>query len=153
MTWKARLRGYQAYYYEEKWGRSGNYRNIYLENNKKSEYTCVYCGKLIPKDSITVDHVIPVDAAKKSRILQLYMTARGFDGINDERNLIHACWDCNSAKGRNNSMIWAIRAHLGKHKVYWIFRRTVFFALAALILIWLLTYIAAGLPVVNPISP
>ena len=133
----ARLYGFKAYYYERNWGRSGGYRKKYFEKHPAEEYRCVYCGRVIPKDSITIDHIVPVSLAQRSRIARWWLKKRNFESINDERNLVPSCWRCNKTKGKSVSVIWALRARLGQSSVWWVFARAVQIG-AIFALIWAL---------------
>jgi 5-methylcytosine-specific restriction endonuclease McrA len=54
-------------------------RNIYMRDN----YTCQYCGRVPPRDELTIDHVVP--------------RARG--GKSTWDNVVLACMRCNMRKG------------------------------------------------------
>ena len=54
-------------------------RNIYLRDN----HTCQYCGKIPPKEELTIDHVIP----------------RSRGGRTNWENVVLACIKCNMKKG------------------------------------------------------
>lgn len=108
-----------ACYYDMKWSRSGGYRKIWMNAHNQEEYQCVYCGRWIPAKSITVDHVVPVYRAKHSRLIQFILTKKGYESINDMRNLVPACWQCNNKKGKSTAYYWTIRASLGKHQTFW----------------------------------
>lgn len=54
-------------------------RNIYLRDN----HTCQYCGRVPPKDELTIDHVIP----------------RSRGGRSVWENVVLACMKCNMRKG------------------------------------------------------
>ena len=104
--WKTRL-------YDEMYARSTDYRRIFFTLNKPDEdglYRCVYCGKRFPAEKITVDHIVPVLAAKKGMTRGL-----GGRGVNDPHNLAPACQRCNEKKGAETGLIWRLRARLGKY--------------------------------------
>ena len=114
--WKTRL-------YDEKYARSTDYRRIFFTLNKPDEdglYRCVYCGRRYPADKITVDHIVPVLAAKKGNTSGL-----GGRGVNDPSNLAPACFRCNERKGAGTGLVWRLRARLGKHVWFHIIRRVV----------------------------
>jgi len=54
-------------------------QNIYIRDN----YRCQYCGRELPPDKLTWDHVIP--------------RARG--GMTEWENIVTCCMDCNRKKG------------------------------------------------------
>ncbi len=54
-------------------------RNIYMRDN----HTCQYCGRVPPKDELTIDHVIP----------------RSRGGKSVWENVLLACMQCNMRKG------------------------------------------------------
>ena len=119
LKWKALLNGKKAIYYEDIWDRSSNYRTEYFRKHKDAEFTCVYCGRKLPRSSITIDHVIPIHAVKNSVFLQKYLKKKGYKSINDERNLVHCCWNCNDAKGKQKSLVWSVKAKLGSTDIWW----------------------------------
>ena len=120
---KARLRGFKVYVYDKKWDRN-KYRKEFLKKYPEI-IQCVYCGRKFPKHSITVDHIIPVAQAKKSRIARYLVSRLGYESINDHRNLTVACFKCNDRKKTSINPIWTIKAFLGKYPSYWIFYRLI----------------------------
>jgi len=56
-----------------------NRRNIYQRDN----FTCQYCGKVLPRNELTIDHVIPRSRGAKS----------------NWQNVVLACIQCNADKG------------------------------------------------------
>lgn len=50
---------------------------------KRDQFTCQYCGRKTPEVVLEVDHVIPVSSG----------------GLNDIKNLVTSCWECNRGKG------------------------------------------------------
>lgn len=57
-----------------------------IKEQVKSAEFCFYCGKRTNPKNATIDHVVPVNQG----------------GTNDLYNLVCACSDCNTIKGRNN---------------------------------------------------
>ncbi|HEO64786.1 MAG TPA: HNH endonuclease [Spirochaetes bacterium] len=55
--------------------------NIFYRDN----YTCAYCGKRLPKDQLTLDHVIPLSKGGKKAW----------------NNIVAACNSCNNKKGNH----------------------------------------------------
>ena len=56
-----------------------NRRNIY----QRDSFTCQYCGKILPRSELTIDHVVP----------------RSRGGKSTWTNVVLACADCNAKKG------------------------------------------------------
>ena len=120
---KLRRKGYKTLTYPGKVGRSSNYRAVYFQAHEPDitgRYQCVYCGRRQPKEKITIDHVIPIGVAKKSRHLQKKFE---YTGINTPSNLVASCARCNKRKGASYSVIWRLRARLGRHPWYFRIRR------------------------------
>ena len=92
-------------------------------------YFCSYCGKLLGRRSLVVDHLYPVDAAKGSLRLQKRLRRRGLKSINDPRNLVPACAGCNRRKGAKTGL-WVLRGQIGRHPSVWALRWTARAALA-----------------------
>lgn len=104
----------------EKYSRSATYRYEFIKNNpgyKNKYYMCAYCGAIIKKDKMQVDHVIPVNVVKKNIFARILVP----DGINSQRNLVAACRICN-AKKSDKTGLWTIRGMIGKQlwTVVWI---------------------------------
>lgn len=55
------------------------------EPNFQGYYECYLCHKWVPKEEITIDHVIP--------------RSRRPDLVTDQSNLRACCWTCNGEKG------------------------------------------------------
>lgn len=102
--------------------RSDDYRKQYFA--KHSGYfgihCCSYCGRLLFKKDATVDHIVPVHAAEKSKFIRWLFKGRK-DGVNNVKNLTTACPHCNSAKG-SKCGVWLLRGWLGRwvFPVFWI---------------------------------
>ena len=118
-VWRARLFGYKAYYFEPHWNRGSAYRRDWIDKQGE-ECRCVYCGRKFPTNSITVDHVVPVSLSKRSKIARAWLKSRGFKNIDDERNLVPACYQCNHLKKDSTNIIWFFRAYLGKYTWWWV---------------------------------
>lgn len=58
----------------------------WLKQNKR----CYYCRKLLKKNEITFDHVIPISKT----------------GYHSTENCVVACQPCNEAKADNDSFVW-----------------------------------------------
>lgn len=107
--------------------RSTDYRYIFFKNNPPplfNKYFCSYCGSLIQKDKITVDHLYPVDAVKKNPILQKKLKKKGYKSVNDVRNLVPACYACNKSKSASLGK-WIIKGKIGRYPWIWVIRHFV----------------------------
>jgi hypothetical protein len=121
--------------------RSSDYRATFFKNNPpfiSDKYFCTYCGRLIRKDKVTVDHLYPVGAAKRSVSLQRKLKRRGINNINDVKNLVPACKRCNSNKGKKMG-VWIIRGRLGRHPWLWVIRHILRAVIIATVMYWLWT--------------
>ena len=113
--------------------RSTDYRKAFFgafePNLGKDRYLCVYCGLPVRKEKITVDHLIAVKRAQRSRVYLGLLRRWGCESVNDVRNLVPSCRRCNSRKGTKAGS-WVVRGLLGRKKAFWV---TVwcFYALAA----------------------
>lgn len=115
------------------YSRNSTYRKDFFEQNKpfwKNRYFCVYCGRLLPKNKIEIDHIIPVHQAKKWYVRKML---RKMHGVNDPKNLGASCRKCNRAKGSKMNG-WVFRGHLGKSNAYQVFRWIVRFVVVILII-------------------
>ena len=94
--------------------RSSNYRETFIREYGQGPYRCAYCGRIITKTEMTVDHIIPVNRFKndKGKILMFLF---GMDDINGLENLAPACRKCNEKKGTRTGL-WSLRGFLGKNK-------------------------------------
>ncbi len=104
--------------------RSGDYRRIFFIYNKPAignKYICAYCGRVLSKEKVTVDHLYPIGKASKSLKYQKKLNRRGVKNINEPRNLVPACKRCNMRKGAKTG-IWILRGKIGRYKYVWYFR-------------------------------
>lgn len=108
---------YNYIYYDCKYERSVDYHDCFLKNTKPP-YRCRYCNRKLTKESLTVDHLIPVDSAKKSKAVRKLLKKNGCDSVNDINNLVPACSSCNKRKS-NLMGLWYIRGKLGVYRWYW----------------------------------
>lgn len=60
-------------------------RRQWFKENPAEGYTCYLCGVYVPKNEVTLDHIIP--------------RSRRPDLRYELTNLAPACWTCNSQKG------------------------------------------------------
>ncbi|MDY6324108.1 MAG: HNH endonuclease [Catonella sp.] len=138
---KCENKGMKAKYINEFTDRSANYRKIFFDNNRPylfGLYICAYCGRLLPEDKVTVDHIYPVKIAQENPTIRKKLERKGYSSINDPRNLVCACSSCNERKSANtNGWIW--KAKIGKNYFIWHIRKIIKF-LICLVLIYLLLY-------------
>lgn len=110
--------------------RSTNYRKIFFMTHKgifKSQkyYFCSYCGRVLKKPDVQVDHLISIHSVKKPGLGRILMKLGRITDINDFTNLVPSCQYCNLQKGPSGGG-WLIRGFLGRHPVYWYIRKTLF---------------------------
>jgi len=109
--------------------RNSNYRQAFFASyqpTEKGDYFCAYCGRLVPKNEVTVDHIIPIYSVKYSPAKQKLLTKIGIRNINCKKNLAPACRKCNIYKGTKGGL-WIIAGELGKKQKLWYFRHVVRF--------------------------
>lgn len=136
---KLAFRGLKYRCYEERWGRSSDYRRKYLKNNT-GPYYCRYCNKKLKTENMVIDHIIPIAMVKANRHhARFLLKLRQIEDVNDERNLATSCRKCNDAK-RDKMGIWLIRAWLGNHQLYWSMRPFIIFSFWIFVLIVLYRY-------------
>ena len=125
--------------------RDSDYRRRYFKMNKPvigNRYICVYCGKLLKKDDVTIDHLYPIGKATKSLKYQKKLARKGLKNINDGKNLVSACYKCNALKAADTG-IWIIKGRIGLIYPLWILRyifRLVIIIAACVTLWWLWQY-------------
>lgn len=123
LRWKHVWRIKCFVYVEDLHERGKTYRKDYFQVHKplwKDRYHCAYCGRILPKNQLAIDHIIPVQKAKTSRFWQGILRLFFKDGVNDHRNLTTACKRCNSRKGAKTSF-WVLRGMIGKSFFFWVF--------------------------------
>ncbi|MBR3251701.1 MAG: HNH endonuclease [Solobacterium sp.] len=130
---RLRLRGFTVIWYRNIWAKGDNYRRIFLESQGET-CRCVYCGKFFPKKSITVDHVIPADLAKRSPYIRWKLERKGYKSIDDPRNLVAACYRCNNRKKNLNLFRYRFLAKYGRYDWFWRLR-TMLIILAVIIVL------------------
>lgn len=116
--------------------RSTTYRTEYFKHNKpiyKKFYRCVYCGRLLSRRKITVDHIYPVKKVNESTYYQDKLKRMGADSVNNYRNLVSACFRCNAKKSAKTGW-WIIKAKIGSMKYYWLVVHIIEFIIFLLIL-------------------
>ena len=119
--------------------RSGNYRSMFFKYHKPqigNKYICSYCGKLLSKDKVTVDHLYPVKRVREEPRLQRKLRKMGIHDVNDPRNLVPSCSKCNAKKAAKMGL-WIFYGKIGQSTALWIIRkilRLMLFLLALYIL-------------------
>ena len=105
--------------------RSLDYRQVFFRNNPGvfgHRYFCSYCGKLLSRKDVTVDHLYPVNAAQTDLRMQKKLKRNGYKNINDPKNLVPACMRCNKKKGAGMGR-WILKGKIGRHPSLWILRK------------------------------
>lgn len=73
-------------------------------------HLCPYCGRIMLKSTMQVDHIHAVNRAKKHRLSRIWIP----DGdVNSLHNLTSACPACNKKKADHGGT-WVLRARIGK---------------------------------------
>lgn len=107
--------------------RSTDYRDTFFKTKAPTIgnfYFCSYCGRLVHKDNLTVDHLYPVDKAQKNIRLQKHLQRKGLSSINDIKNLVPACASCNSKK-RAKMGLWVVKGEIGRIQKLWYVRHLI----------------------------
>ena len=106
--------------------RSRDARRNFLAKKKglfgSNLYVCAYCGKLVRKKNMEVDHCIPVHSAKTNVFVRNYIRLLGLfqskeereEGINGTWNLVAACSNCNGEKSSKTGF-WIVRGIIGRY--------------------------------------
>lgn len=113
--------------------RRADYRRRFFSGHKPDlgkKYICVYCGRRLKKDSVTVDHLYPVGCVSRDVKLQKKLERQGIRNINDPKNLVASCQSCNARKG-NRMGLWILRGKLGRHLWLWWIRYALRLAILA----------------------
>ncbi len=103
--------------------RRADYRRRYFaahDPDVGKRYICVYCGKWMKKEKTTVDHLYPVGQVSRDVKLQRKLERKGIRNINDPKNLVAACHNCNARKA-DRMGLWILRGSIGQHKGFWAF--------------------------------
>ena len=128
--------------------RSADYRKNFFINNPppilNRYYFCSYCGRLVNKNKITVDHLYPINAVKHDIRLQKKLKRKGMEDINDIKNLLPACKGCNSKKS-DRMGLWLLKGKIGRYQNLWYVRHILKIAIVTGIICissyWLYLYI------------
>ncbi len=123
--------------------RGTSYRRDFFANNRPVDnmgrYRCVYCGRKMLPQRITVDHIYPIGAVRSDIRLQKRLNRKGITNINDVKNLVPACMKCNKKKGTDMG-IWILRAKLGKNETLWKIRFVIRIALGCIAIYFLFKF-------------
>lgn len=126
--------------------RSETYRANFIRANPgihafgKYWYICSYCGRLVTREKMQVDHVVAIDLARRKRLYRLLAPPLEKGGINGLDNLCSACSKCNNKKS-NSGGWWILKGHIGHlyFSILWVFTLAVVFICAVLILSGVMT--------------
>lgn len=124
-------------FFEEKYARDNSYRKTFFEKNKpvsEPKYRCAYCGRKIPIDQTTVDHIFPVNKMCHDERVRRQAKSFGITETNEDKNLVACCKHCNSRKGTKTGL-WIYRGLIGRNNNLWIFRKTLRYSILAIIII------------------
>lgn len=131
------LKKHYKFAYDNEFGyRSADYRKTFFDSQKPiftNFYYCAYCGRLVRKKKITVDHVYPINKVKQDLKFQEKLRRNGYTGVNCAKNLVAACKKCNLKKGTKTG-IWIFKAYIGKSNLYWTTRWLFRFAIVLFVL-------------------
>jgi 5-methylcytosine-specific restriction endonuclease McrA len=104
--------------------RDGAYRTRFFRSHPPLPggfYFCAYCGRLVSKKRVTIDHLYPVAKVSRDVKLQKKLRRQGITDLNCVKNLVPACESCNQKKAANMGD-WIRRGKLGRHAWVWILR-------------------------------
>lgn len=130
---------------EERYCRNNSYRKTFFASNhgirgQEKYYWCAYCGKIIPRSKVTVDHIIPVQKVSQGEERKKYqrkLKRRGIVNVNQKENLVAACQRCNQKKAARTGT-WIFRGRIGRYGWLWVVRWIVRVILVILIGCWIL---------------
>lgn len=134
--------GFKVKFISKQTQRSNDYRDIFFAKKPvmvRNKYVCAYCGKLLCKNTVTVDHIYPVNLAQKDLSFQKKIKKWKWESINDPRNLVAACSSCNSKKSAKTG-IWIVRGKIGQHLWYWYTRWFIKYTIYALAIYGVFVY-------------
>lgn len=126
-----RARRYRFRKYDKRYARGTSYRRDFFSTHK-GPYRCAYCGKKLKSNELEVDHLIPVGKAKTESGVRALLQICGISNVNDPKNLVAACHECNNRKS-DKMGVWVIKGAIGRHKSVWIIRNIIRFVLIVLI--------------------
>lgn len=119
--------------------RSNNYRDKFFNANppinKHGKYRCVYCGRKLKRDKVSVDHIVSVYRSQVSQKSRNKLKKMNCESVNDVKNLVPACKHCNSSKGYW-LYPWIWMAKIGKSEKFWKIKNIIFYGAIIYIFIW-----------------
>ncbi|MBR2175399.1 MAG: HNH endonuclease [Clostridia bacterium] len=120
--------------------RSTTYRYRFFCHNRgiagRGMYLCAYCGKLLRKDKVCVDHIIPVYLANSRKKYRKALERRGIPTVNDIRNLASSCASCNGRKGASGGL-WILRGRFGRSWVRVAVKEIILLIIGSIVLYYL----------------
>ena len=72
---------------------------------------CPYCGRIMTRNSMQVDHIISINLANEHRAYRILVPN---DDINNTRNLTASCPECNNRKSDSGGG-WIFLGRFGKY--------------------------------------
>ena len=146
------------YYIDNAYGtRDSGYRERFLKSYHPlfgKIYFCAYCGKLLSRRRVTVDHLYPVAKVSRDLELQKRLKRQGIRDLNAVKNLVPACERCNQAKAAQMGK-WIRKGKLGRHKwiwvVRWLLRVGLFLLFAVALYLWHIGYLNCELLEMLPV--
>lgn len=112
-----RYKGVKIKIIDSRYNRDNQYRNTYFSQfhgGLFGLYRCAYCGKLLRKKDVTIDHIVPVSRAGDSYLCKIFLKYVGVDNVNSVKNLTASCSKCNSRKGNKVNFIYFLRGYSGR---------------------------------------
>lgn len=110
---------------DQRFTASSNYREEFFKHHApvlKKYYFCIYCGRLLTRRTLQVDHIVPIHKAKTNKWVRRYLSRKKFQkGVNDYHNLGASCRKCNLSKS-DKMGLWTIRGKIGKSNLFQIMR-------------------------------
>ena len=100
---------------------------VRVENKYKQEFAT-------KEEALTVDHILSIRKAQKSKFLQWILLKMNLDDINDSKNLCACCKKCNQKKGQKVSAAYVVRGILSRKRWFWI----TYYLLILIIIIWVI---------------
>lgn len=111
-------------------------------------YRCAYCGKLLNKNEVTVDHIFPVAKMVSNEKVRNKAAKYGITETNDLNNLAASCAKCNEKKS-DKMGLWIYRGLFGRKESNW---RILFGIMAVVLIIIAVVLIKSFIwPTISPI--
>ena len=143
-------KGYRTIRYTDDFKRGASYRSAFFNNTAPDlfgRYQCAYCGRKLPYAKVTVDHIIPVGAAKRSEKLRKKLHGKS---VNDPSNLVASCKRCNQKKGMETGR-WILKARLGRHPLYHFIKKLLILETVLLLVYLLYRFLPELFPALRPV--